>query len=132
MIGQCLFPPAGNRAKVPYRGRTRSELDPSCFSNSMTSDVEQGQLEGGNHDCDGRQELFVGRNIWVIGGMSYSKGISTKMVCYYDIKRRRWRDAFPLPEGSFANLDCCLLQIPADNKDYCFMDRYLYDRWILW
>nr|KAG5696971.1 hypothetical protein BaRGS_008433 [Batillaria attramentaria] len=115
-------------------GQTKGQLSPPA--------VCGGQLCGNNdNDYDDHRPLpspsvihhFAGgRNIWVIGGMSYTKGISTKMVCYYDIKRRRWRDAFPLPEGSFANLDCCLLQIPADNKDYCFMDRYLYDRWILW
>ncbi|XP_076442919.1 kelch-like protein 21 [Babylonia areolata] len=76
--------------------------------------------------------VLLGRNIWVIGGLSYTKGTSIRVVTYYDIKRRRWRDAFPLPEGSFTNVDCALLSIPASNRDFCSMDRFLYDRWILW
>ncbi|XP_070181338.1 uncharacterized protein [Littorina saxatilis] len=76
--------------------------------------------------------VLLGRNIWTLGGLSFSKASSTKMVSYYDIKRRKWRDAFPLPEGSFTNIDCVLISIPASNNDFCSMDRFLYDRWILW
>ena len=74
----------------------------------------------------------AGRHIWTLGGLSYAKGLSVKMVSYYDVKRRRWRDAFPLPEGSFTNLHCVLLSVPAGNRDFCCDDRFLYDRWILW
>ncbi|KAL8620028.1 hypothetical protein ACOMHN_015310 [Nucella lapillus] len=76
--------------------------------------------------------VLLGRNIWTLGGLSFTKGTSIRMVTYYDIKRRRWRDAFPLPEGSFTNVDCVILGIPASNKDFSSVDRFLYDRWILW
>jgi hypothetical protein len=69
----------------------------------------------------------------VIGGLSYTRATThVKTVCYYDLQRRKWRDAFPLPMGSFTNVDCVLLSVPASNRDFCSADRFLYDRWIMW
>ncbi|RUS79371.1 hypothetical protein EGW08_012862 [Elysia chlorotica] len=76
--------------------------------------------------------LLLGRNVWAIGGLSYNKGTGVNTVNYYDIKRRRWREAFHMPEGHYSNLDGVLLHIPVTNKDFCFVDRFIYDRWIMW
>lgn len=74
----------------------------------------------------------AGRNIWMLGGLSFTKGVHVRMSSFYDVTRRRWRDAFPLPKGSFANVDCCLLTVGVDNKAFSFADRLIYDRWIMW
>ncbi|XP_025105557.1 kelch-like protein 9 [Pomacea canaliculata] len=76
--------------------------------------------------------VLLGRNIWMLGGLSFTKGVHVRMSSFYDVTRRRWRDAFPLPKGSFANVDCCLLTVGVDNKAFSFADRLIYDRWIMW
>ncbi|XP_005112627.3 uncharacterized protein LOC101849108 [Aplysia californica] len=123
---------------------TFSEKDESAVCHYNSDGVEPERAFGGlktlwdldhpsmPHPRSNAAIVILGRNVWAIGGLSYNKGTSVKLVSYYDMKRRRWREAFPLPEGHFSNLDGVLLQIPVSNKDFCFVDRFIYDRWIMW
>jgi hypothetical protein len=55
------------------------------------------------------------------------------MVECYNTKRRKIREAFPLPDNmSYVNLDCVVLKVPITNTDINFDDILLYDKWIMW
>ncbi|GFS17079.1 kelch-like protein 9 [Elysia marginata] len=141
--------PIGNSKILVLAGRgfdqeTFSEKDEGAVCHYNLGGVEYDKAVGGlkpewdldhpgmPHPRSNAAILLLGRNVWAIGGLSYNKGTGVNTVGYYDIKRRRWREAFPLPEGHYSNLDGVLLHIPVTNKDFCFVDRFIYDRWIMW
>ena len=69
----------------------------------------------------------------MIGGKSYQKDCDVRMVECYNTKRRKIREAFPLPDNmSYVNLDCVVLKVPITNTDINFDDILLYDKWIMW
>ncbi|XP_041353490.1 kelch-like protein 13 [Gigantopelta aegis] len=82
--------------------------------------------------CSNGAAFLLGDVIWTIGGRSHQKDEQVKVVQCFDTKRRRWRDAFSLPDGNYMNVDVCKLRISSNNKDFSLMDRFIYKRWIMW
>ncbi|XP_060067101.1 kelch-like protein 13 [Ylistrum balloti] len=77
--------------------------------------------------------ILLGQQLYFIGGKSFQKDCDVRTVECYNVKRRKLREAFTLPEGySYVNVDCVKLSVPVSNTDITFNDLLLYDKWIMW
>ena len=71
-------------------------------------------------------------DIYVIGGRNYSEKKDIKLIEKFNVKRKKWTDYLSLGEGSFTNIDCCVVRIATSNHDFSNLALALDDKWIMW
>ena len=78
-----------------------------------------------------------GHSVYVLGGRRYSEKKDVLEVDRYSIKRRKWTSKLTLGDGDvrdgdFANVDCCVLRVPATNPHFTDLSRAVSRQWVLW
>ncbi|XP_055878174.1 kelch-like protein diablo [Biomphalaria glabrata] len=76
--------------------------------------------------------VLIGTNLWMIGGFSYNKRTPIKTASYYDTVKKRWKNAFQLPDHHYDNMEGVMLVVPASNGNFRFQDRFIYSQWLMW
>ena len=76
------------------------------------------------HTCSCYMSHSVsGHSIYVLGGRRYSEKKDVLEVDRYSIKKRKWTSRLTLGDGDFANVDCCVLRVPATNPHFTDLSR---------
>ncbi|XP_013407672.1 kelch-like protein 9 [Lingula anatina] len=74
----------------------------------------------------------LGHRLYVIGGHTFEDDRNVTMIEYYNMKKRKWYECFPLDAEGLYDVDVCVLRVPFENKEFSSLGICMYDRWILW